>query len=250
MKEIPMKEILRDATDARRSPALWALTMSLALGTAACGDASRTPTEDNPSGGSGSGDGDAAGGSDSGDGDAAGGTDSGGGDAAGGTDSGGGDAAGGSDSGGGDAAGGTGGNDNQGDGGGAPTDPSSCADSGGICVSLGTCQEQAGTVAEAADDCHFDDGVAECCVPPDVQPDGTTCAELGGICTSIGGCLQSGGNPALPEIACEGGVGAVCCTAHDVCGDANIECCSAGVHYRPACDNGEFVCPVGEPCPP
>jgi hypothetical protein len=98
-------------------------------------------------------------------------------------------------------------------------------------------------------DMPFDAGDAECCIPPEPQPSGPSCTEAGGVCTSIGGCLQSGGYSTPPEISCEGGVGITCCVPGDLCGEVDIECCSDGTTFRPACDGGEFVCVAGEPHP-
>jgi hypothetical protein len=131
-----------------------------------------------------------------------------------------------------------------------PFDAVDCPAQGGICVLAGECNSLGGTVPEGASGgCHFDDGDAECCIPPEPQPSGTSCTEVGGVCTSIGGCLQSGGYSTPPEISCEGGVGITCCVAGDRCGEVDIECCADGTTFRPACDAGEFVCVAGEPHP-
>lgn len=82
------------------------------------------------------------------------------------------------------------------------------------------------------------------------QPGATSCEEAGGECTSIGGCLEAGGHSTPPEIVCEGGsVGVTCCLPQDSCGEVDIDCCGDGVTFRPACDDGQFVCVVGDPHP-
>lgn len=143
---------------------------------------------------------------------------------------------------GGRAAGGSG---SGGGGGAAPFPAAECGKAGGLCVSQGTCAQSGGKVTADPGGCHFDDGPAECCVPPAPNPDGKTCADLGGICAPIGGCLSAGGhftpqNPcAEPEQNC--------CVASATCGPESIKCCEGGTTFRPACDGGKFVCVVGQP---
>jgi len=132
-----------------------------------------------------------------------------------------------------------------GGGGGSPLPAAECGKAGGLCVAMGSCAQSGGKVTADPGGCHFDDGPAECCVPPAPNPDGQTCADLGGICAPIGGCLSSGGqftaqNPcAVPEQAC--------CVSAAACGAETIKCCEGGTTFRPACDNGKFVCVVGQP---
>lgn len=73
------------------------------------------------------------------------------------------------------------------------------------------------------------------------------CADLGGLCTPIGDCLSAGDHFAA-EDPCAGPEQA-CCVPSAACGgpEETIKCCEGGATYRPACDNGEFVCVVGEP---
>jgi hypothetical protein len=136
---------------------------------------------------------------------------------------------------------------NGGESGDPPVD-ADCAEAGGLCVVAGECEPVGGTVAPSASGCEFDDASAECCLPPDPEGEGSSCADVGGVCTSIGACVQSG-HPAPPEVSCGEGVGIACCVPLDRCGEVDIECCSDGTTYRPACDDGQFVCVAGEPYP-
>jgi hypothetical protein len=79
--------------------------------------------------------------------------------------------------------------------------------------------------------------------------DANECGAVGGECMGIGECLNSGGQSTPPEIACEGGIGVACCVPYERCGEVDIECCSDGTTYRPACDGDQFVCVVGEQFP-
>ena len=130
-------------------------------------------------------------------------------------------------------------------GGGSPLPAADCAKAGGVCVAMGACTQSGGKVTPDPGGCHFDDGPAECCVPPAPNPDGSTCADLGGICAPIGGCLGAGGqltaqnSCAAPEQAC--------CVPAATCGTATIKCCEGGTTFRPACDRGKFVCVAGQP---
>jgi hypothetical protein len=132
-----------------------------------------------------------------------------------------------------------------GGGGASPFPAAACGKAGGVCVSAGSCAEAGGKVTSDPGGCHFDDGPAECCVPPAPNPDGKQCADLGGICTPIGGCLSAGGQ-FTPQDPCTDPEQA-CCVASASCGTATIKCCEGGTTFRPACDNGKFVCVVGQP---
>jgi len=114
-----------------------------------------------------------------------------------------------------------------------------------VCVAKGSCATSGGKVTADPGGCHFDDGPAECCVPPPPNPDGKMCSDLGGICTPIGGCLSSGGQFTAQDPCSE--PEQACCVSAATCGTPTIKCCEGGTTYRPACDGGKFVCVVGQP---
>lgn len=121
---------------------------------------------------------------------------------------------------------------------------------GGICMGAGTCAPAGGTVAPSSPGgCFFDDGPAECCVPPAPLPDAMTCAEAGGLCAPIGGCLDAGGYLTSIDAGCEFQGNFACCVPHDRCGEQTIECCDGPTVFNPTCDAGVFVCPAGVPMP-
>lgn len=134
--------------------------------------------------------------------------------------------------------------------GGEPPPAAVCEQAGGICVPQGNCAAANGTVPpESPGGCFFDDVTAECCVPPAPQDMPTSCAEAGGLCAPIGGCFDAGGALTTIDAGCDMGVAYACCVPHSYCGDATIECCDGAAVFRPACDEGEFVCTVGVPVP-
>ncbi len=125
-----------------------------------------------------------------------------------------------------------------------------CAAEGGICVAVGDSARQGGAVAPSSPGgCFFDDGDAECCVPPPAKPGATTCSETGGICAPIGGCLAVEGYLTTIDDGCEFQGLFACCVPHDRCGDQTIDCCDGDAVFNPACDDGEFVCVAGQPEP-
>lgn len=127
----------------------------------------------------------------------------------------------------------------------APAEAEACAAAGGTCVGAGSC---GGTVDEAASSsCHFDDGPADCCIPPEPAASGDSCAELGGVCAPVGGCYQTNGWFAPDDGGCEAELGpvGVCCLPHDACEDWGTQlCCAESSAYVPNCDRGEVVCTV------
>lgn len=134
--------------------------------------------------------------------------------------------------------------------GGEPPPAAVCEQAGGICVPQGNCAAANGAVPpESPGGCFFDDVTAECCVPPAPQDMPTSCAEAGGLCAPIGGCFDAGGALTTIDAGCDMGVAYACCVPHSYCGDATIECCDGAAVFRPACDEGEFVCTVGVPVP-
>ena len=133
-----------------------------------------------------------------------------------------------------------------GEGGASPLPAAECGNAGGVCLSKGTCATTGGKVTADPGGCHFDDGPAECCVPPLPNPGGKTCADLGGICTPIGGCLSADGHFAAEDSCTD--PGQACCVPFAACGPETIKCCEGGTTFRPACDqNGKVVCVVGQP---
>jgi hypothetical protein len=134
--------------------------------------------------------------------------------------------------------------------GGDPPPAAVCQGVGGICVPQGACAAASGAVPpESPGGCFFDDGTAECCVPPAAKDNPTTCAEAGGLCAPIGGCFDAGGALTTIDGGCDMGASYACCVPHSACGDATIECCDGAAAFRPACDLGEFVCTVGDAVP-
>jgi hypothetical protein len=148
-------------------------------------------------------------------------------------------------------AGGQGQGGTSGQGGAAPFEAAECAMAGGVCVPAGRCAPEGGAVAPVGvGGCQFDDGPAECCVPPAPQPSGTSCRDFGGVCAPIGGCLAAGGYFTPEEGDCGPNPSSSCCVAHSRCADQTpIDCCQDGATFRPACDDGRLVCVVGEPRP-
>lgn len=131
-----------------------------------------------------------------------------------------------------------------------PPPAAACGMEGGICIAAGSCAPAGGTVAPSSPGgCFFDDGPAECCVPPGPVPDAMTCAEAGGLCAPIGGCLDAGGYLTSIDGGCEFQGVFACCVPHDRCGDQTIECCDGPTVFNPTCDAGVFVCPAGVPMP-
>ena len=125
-----------------------------------------------------------------------------------------------------------------------------CEKAGGVCVSQGTCAQFGGQVPSSSPDgCHFDDGAAECCVPPSAKPSPTDCVEAGGLCSPVGGCLDAGGYITSNNGGCVSTTELVCCVPHKACGDQTIECCTDSTIFNPSCDNGMFVCQEGSPVP-
>ena len=131
-----------------------------------------------------------------------------------------------------------------------PPPAAACGMDGGICVGAGTCAPAGGTVAPSSPGgCFFDDGPAECCVPPAPKPGAMTCADAGGLCAPIGGCLDAGGYMTSIDAGCDFQGVFACCVPHDRCGDQTIECCDGQAVFNPMCDEGMFVCPAGAPQP-
>lgn len=125
-----------------------------------------------------------------------------------------------------------------------------CAVAGGICIEKGGCVKGGGSIAAASPGgCAFDDGPAECCVPPAAKPKPETCRDAGGLCAPIGGCLDAGGYFTSVTTGCEFSSTFACCVPHDRCGEQTIECCTDRAAFNPSCDNGAFVCMTGEPVP-
>lgn len=125
-----------------------------------------------------------------------------------------------------------------------------CEAAGGICMAGGSCASAGGTVpASSPGGCAFDDGPAECCVPPAPKPSPTTCAEAGGLCAPLGGCFDAGGALTSTTAGCDLPPPFTCCLPHSICGDATIECCTDTTIYRPSCDGGKFVCTLGTAVP-
>lgn len=131
-----------------------------------------------------------------------------------------------------------------------PPSAAACGMDSGICVGAGECAPANGTVAPSSPGgCFFDDGPAECCVPPAPKPDAMTCADAGGLCAPIGGCLDAGGYLTTIDAGCDFQGLFACCVPHDRCGDQTFECCDGQAVFNPSCDNGMFVCSVGTPTP-
>lgn len=125
-----------------------------------------------------------------------------------------------------------------------------CADAGGICIGKGGCAMGGGSLAAASPGgCAFDDGPAECCVPPAGKPRPRECSDAGGLCAPIGGCLDAGGYFTSVTTGCEFSGTFACCVPHDRCGEQTIDCCTDTAVFGPACDAGEFVCMTGEAKP-
>ena len=145
--------------------------------------------------------------------------------------------------------GGMGGSGGMGGAGGGPS-ALACQMAGGICLPQGACATANGTVAAMSPaGCAFDDGPAECCVPPAPKMNPATCAEAGGLCAPIGGCLDAGGYFTSTNAGCAMGASFTCCVPHGQCGDQTIECCEPQTVYNPSCDKGMFVCQFGMPVP-
>lgn len=123
-----------------------------------------------------------------------------------------------------------------------------CEKADGVCVPAGSCAPQGGSVENGSTECHFDDGPAECCDPPEPKANPANCADEGGVCAPIGGCLQAGGYFTKTD-PCNMGPSFRCCVPHSVCGDQTIDCCEGGAVFNPSCDGGQFVCVVGQPAP-
>lgn len=131
-----------------------------------------------------------------------------------------------------------------------PPPAAACGMDGGICVGAGTCAPAGGTVAPSSPGgCFFDDGPAECCIPPGPKPGAMTCADAGGLCAPIGGCLDAGGYLTSIDAGCDFQGVFACCVPRDRCGEQTIECCDGLAVYNPNCDDGMFVCPAGTPKP-
>lgn len=125
-----------------------------------------------------------------------------------------------------------------------------CGMAGGICVGQDTCAMAGGTVAaDSPGGCFFDDGPAECCIPPAPKPGAMTCADAGGLCAPIGGCLDAGGYLTSNDAGCEFQGNFACCVPQAQCGPQTIECCTDSAVYNPTCDDGMFVCLDGMPVP-
>lgn len=131
-----------------------------------------------------------------------------------------------------------------------PPSAAACAMDGGICIGAGSCGPAGGTVAPSSPGgCKFDDGPAECCVPPDPKPNAMNCTDAGGICAPIGGCLDAGGYFTSNDAGCDMGASFTCCVPHDRCGAQTIECCDGAAVFLPSCDDGMQVCTIGRAVP-
>ena len=125
-----------------------------------------------------------------------------------------------------------------------------CAVAGGICIGKGGCAKGGGSIAAASPGgCAFDDGPAECCVPPAAKPKPENCRDAGGLCAPIGGCLDAGGYFTSVTTGCEFSGTFACCVPHERCGEQTIDCCTDMASFSPSCDGGKFVCRTGEPTP-